>query len=57
MVKKRGEISQRLLSASLDAIHGVLRLLQQEATAPHQVYGDEGAVAVHGTGIVLQHTA
>jgi len=57
MVKMRGEISERLLLASLEAIHGVLRLLQQEATAPHQVYGDEGAVAVHGTGIVFRHTA
>jgi hypothetical protein len=57
LVKKRGEISERLLSVSLDAIHGVLRLLQQEAAAPTQVYGDEGAVALHGTGIVFRHTA
>jgi len=57
MVKRRGEVSERLLSVSLDAIHGVLRLLQQEATAANQVYGGEGAVAVHGTGIVFRHTA
>jgi len=57
MVRRRGEISERLLSVSVDAIHGVLRLLQQEAAAPSQVYGDEGAVAVHGTGIVFRHIA
>jgi flagellar biosynthesis/type III secretory pathway chaperone len=57
MVRKRGEISERLLSVSLDTIHGVLRLLQQEAVAQTQVYGDAGAVAAQGTGIVFQHTA
>ena len=57
MVKRRGEISARLLSVSLDAIYGVLQLVQREATLDQQVYGDEGALASCGTGVVLRHTA
>ena len=57
MVQRRAEISERLLTVSLDAIYGVVQLVQREAALSRQVYGDEGALAVRGTGVVLRHTA
>ena len=58
MVRKRGEISQRLLSVSLDAIHEILQLLRREGDESGRTYGDQGAVAApKGTGMVMRQTA
>ncbi|MGD2062149.1 MAG: flagellar protein FlgN [Nitrospirota bacterium] len=58
MVRKRGEVSQRLLSVSLDAIHGILQLLRKENDESVRTYGEQGAVAApKGTGMVMRETA
>jgi hypothetical protein len=58
MVRARGEVSERLLSVSLDAIHEILQLLRKENEESAQTYGDQGAVtAPRGTGMVVRQTA
>jgi flagellar biosynthesis/type III secretory pathway chaperone len=58
MVRERGEVSQRLLSVSLDAIHEILQLLRKESDESGQTYGDQGSVAApKGTGMVMRQTA
>jgi hypothetical protein len=58
MVRRRGELSEKLLNASLDAIAGVLERLRQESAGQGPVYGDEGAVARgRAAGTILQQSA
>jgi flagellar biosynthesis/type III secretory pathway chaperone len=57
IVRKRGEVSQRLLSVSLDAIHEILQLLRKESDESTRTYGGQGAAAApQGTGMVVRHT-
>ncbi len=55
-VRRRGETAQHLLQVSLETLHAIFALVQQETA--EGLYGGEGAVArAGGSGAVLQETA